>query len=238
MRPSGAVHRLTTLLTTLLATSSLAAPAEGLAQGVVVDQGRFAVSYQGRAAGTEDFSIRRAGLGPDDAMFANATVSLSRDGHAQEVRPLLRATPNGVAIEYQVEVAGADALELGLRRVARRYVATIRSEAGEEQREFPAAMDTHILEEDVAHLYYFLGQTEPGAVTPVIEPRSRTRLDLTTGASSDEQVGVGTTTLPARRVEYSSGESSRWVWFDALGRVLRVEVPATGYVAERTDVLR
>jgi hypothetical protein len=28
------------------------------------------------------------------------------------------------------------------------------------------------------------------------------------------------------------------VWFDALGRVLRVEIPSTGYVAERTDVLR
>ena len=95
----------------------------------------------------------------------------------------------------------------------------------------------HEIEDDVAHLYYFLGQTEPGTVTPVIEPRSRARLELTTGASSDQEVRVGATTLPARRIEYSSGESSRWVWFDALGRVLRVEVPATGYVAERTDVL-
>jgi hypothetical protein len=54
----------------------------------------------------------------------------------------------------------------------------------------------------------------------------------------DEQIVVGSTTLAARRVEYTAGEDSRWVWYDALGRVLRVEIPATGYVAVRTDVLR
>jgi hypothetical protein len=226
------------MLTALLAASAAVAPFPGQAQGVVLDQGAFAVSYHGRPAGTEDFSIRRAGLGPDDAMFANATVTLSQSGASQEIRPLLRATPAGVAIEYQVEVVGADALELGLRRVARRYVATIRSVAGEEQREFPAAMETRILEQDVAHFYYFLRETEPGSVTPVIEPRSRTRLQLTTGASMDDTVLIGSTSLAAQRVEYTDGAEVRRVWFDALGRVLRVEIPSTGYVAERTDVLR
>jgi hypothetical protein len=226
------------MLTALLTASFAVAPSESEAQGVVVDQGVFAVSYHGRPAGTEDFSIRRAGLGPDDAMFANATVTLSRDGTSQQIRPLLRATPAGVAIEYQVEVGGADALELGLRRVARRYVATIRSVAGEEQREFPAATETRILEQDVAHFYYFLRETEPASVTPVIEPRARTRLQLTAGPPVDETILIGSTSLAARRVDYTDGAEVRRVWFDALGRVLRVEIPATGYVAERTDVLR
>jgi len=235
MRISPAVFSLTTLLVS--AASFL--PMTAAAQGVIVDQGRFEVSYNGQSAGTEDFSIRRAGIGPEDAIFANATVSLSRAGGTQEIRPLLRATAEGgVAIEYQIEVVGPDALELGLRRVMRRYVATIRSGSGEEQREFPATMDTRILEPDVAHLYYFLRETAAGSVTPVIEPRSRTRLQLTTGTPVDEEIMVGSTTVAARRVEYTAGEDSRWVWFDSLGRVLRVEVPATGYVAERTDVLR
>ena len=226
------------LLAYALIASALVAPVRGVSQGVVVDQGRFAVSYQGQSAGTEDFSIRRAGLGPDDAMFANATVTLDVGGRSQEIRPLLRATPSGVAIEYQIEVTGADALELGLRRVARRYVATIRSVSGEEQREFPATMDTRILEPDVAHFYYFLRETTPGEVTPVIEPRSRTRVDLTTGAPVDEQLTVGTTSVAARRVDYTSANDRRTVWFDPLGRVLRVEIPATGYLAERTDLLQ
>jgi hypothetical protein len=236
MRLPAALHPLGFLLTAPLVALALA-PSAGHAQGVVVDQGRFTVSYRGEPAGSEDFSIRRAGLGPDDAIFANATISLTRGGLSQEIRPLLRATPEGVAIEYQVEVTGADALELGLRRVARRYVATIRSGAGEEQREFPATAETRVLEPDVAHFYYFLRDTEPGAVTPVIEPRSRTRHDLTTGAAVEQQLTIGSTTLPARRVEYTAGSDVRRVWFDELGRVLRVEIPSTGYVAER-DLLR
>jgi hypothetical protein len=230
MRPTAALL--------LFVAAPLLVPTPGLAQGVVVDQGRFAVSYHGRSAGTEDFSIRRAGLGLDDAVFANATVALNHDGRVQELRPLLRATPTGVAIEYQIEVVGAGALELGLQRVARRYVATIRSESGEEQREFPAGMETRILEQDVAHFYYFLRETTPGSVTPIIEPRTRTRLELTTGAAVDEQLTLGSASVASRRVDYTSGSERRTVWFDPLGRVLRVEIPATGYVAERADVLR
>jgi hypothetical protein len=238
MRSTTAGHVRAATLTTLLAASAALAPSRGVAQGVVLDQGAFAITYHGRPSGTEDFSIRRAGLGPDDAMFANATVTLSRSGTSQQIRPLLRATPAGVAIEYQVEIVGPDALELGLRRVARRYVATIRSVAGEEQREFPAAADTRILEQDVANLYYFLREAEPGSVTPVIEPRARARLQLTAGAPVDDTLSIGSTSLPARRVEYTDGAEVRRVWFDALGRVLRVEIPSTGYAAQRTDVLR
>ena len=225
---------------TLLALAGAAlAPRALAAQGVIVDQGQFAVSIGGTSIGTEDFSIRRAGLGREDAIFANSVVSLTRDGARQEIRPLLRATPpDGIAIEYQVEVVGADAIEVGLRRAGRRYVATIHSGLGEEQREFPAHEQTRILEVDVAHLYYFLRDAYAGSVTPVLVPRARARLDLTAGTPVDEDIHVGNTVVAARRIEFTSPEDRRVVWFDRLGRVLRVEIPATGYIAERTDVLR
>jgi hypothetical protein len=209
------------------------------AQGVIVDQGQFAVSIGGAQVGTEEFSIRRAGLGREDAIFANGVVTLARDGERQEIRPLLRATPpDGIAIEYQVEVVGPDAMEIGLRRAGRRYVATIHSGLGEEQREFPAQEQTRILEADVAHQHYFLRDAYAGSVTPVLVPRLRARLDLTAGAPVDEDLHVGNTVVAARRIEFTSPEDRRLVWFDRLGRVLRVEIPDMGYVAERTDVLR
>ncbi|MEQ1857497.1 MAG: hypothetical protein ABL963_13645 [Longimicrobiales bacterium] len=219
--------------------AALLVPRSALAQGVIVDQGQFTVSIRGVSVGHEDFSIRRAGLGREDAIFANATVTLSRDGATQEIRPLLRAMPpEGIAIEYQVEVAGLDAIELGLRLTGRRYVANIHSDLGEEQREFPAEAETRVLEADVAHLYYFLRDATAGSVTPVLVPRERSRLDLTAGNHVEDELHVGTTNVGARRVEFTDGDDRRIVWFDRLGRVLRVEIPATGYVAERTDVLR
>ena len=235
MRPLG-------LVTAVLAAAlpaSLAAPAEGLAQGVVVDQGRFAVTLDGESAGFEDFTIRRAGLGGDAAIFANGTITLTRAGGAQQILPLLRAIPpDGIASQYQVEVTGVEPLDLRLRLAQRRYVAVIQSQLGEEQREFPAQPDTRIVDVDVAHHYYFLREVREGTVTPVLEPRLRGHLQLRAGAPEDEELRLGQTAVQARRIELSAGEDRRIVWFDRVGRVLRVEIPSRRYVAQRVDLLR
>ena len=218
---------------------TLSVPGLGAAQGVVVDQGSFSVTLDGRAAGTEEFTIRRTGLGGDAAFFANGTVTLSRPGGEQRIVPLLRAIPpDGVANQYQVEVMGVDALELGLRLAQRRYVAAIRSGVGEEQREFPAQPDTRVLDADVAHHYYFLRDVRDGSAIPIIEPRTRDHMVLRAGPAREEELQVGQTVVPARRMELSAGDDRRVVWFDRLGRVLRVEVPRRGYVAERVGLLR
>lgn len=221
-------------LAVVLAAPGLAAP-----QGVIVDQGRFAVTLDGRSAGTEEFTIRRAGLGGDAAIFANGTVSLTRSGGTQQIAPLLRALPpEGVVSQYQVEVTGVDPMALRLRLAQRRYVAVIQSAVGEEQREFPAQADTRMLEVDVAHHYYFLRDVREGSVTPALEPRLRSHVQLRAGASTDEELRMGQTLVAARRMELSSEDDRRIVWFDRVGRVLRVEIPARGYVAERVDLLR
>lgn len=225
-------------LTTVLAFA-LASPHPGSAQGVVADQGTFAISLGGSAAGTEEFTIRRAGLGGDAAIFANGTITLTRDGTEQRISPLLRAIPpDGVVSQYQVGVAGLDALELRLRLAQRHYVAVIQSAAGEEQREFLAQPGTRVLELDVAHHYYFLREAREGSVTPVLEPRLRGHTDLVAGAAREEELRLGQTTVGARRVQFSSGDDRRIIWFDRVGRVLRVEIPGRAYVAERVDLLR
>lgn len=223
----------------LVCAAVLLLPRGALSQGVVVDQGRFDVTLNGRTAGTEEFTIRRAGIGRDDAIFANAVVRLRRNGREQEVRPLLRAVPpDGVATAYQVAVIGVDSMTLRLSRVGQRYVAVIDSELGEEQREFPADPGTRIVELDVAHLYYFLRDTREGEETPVLEPRTRSLLTLETGSATDEELSVGQSVVSARRVDFKVGDDVRTVWYDRLGRVLRVSIPSRGYVAQRTDLLR
>jgi hypothetical protein len=228
-----------TLLGGALLLAVLVAPGSGAAQGVVVDQGRFNVTLGGSGVGIEEFTIRRAGLGRDDALFANATVVITRGSRSQELRPLLRAAPpDGTATEYQIQVTGVDALELRLRRSGRRFTAVIRSERGEEQREFPADTETRVVEADVAHHYYFLRDAREGSVTPILEPRLRWRTELVAGAPSDVELRSGQNVIPARRVDFTSGEERRSVWYDRLGRVVRVEIPSRGYIAERVDPLR
>ena len=227
-----------------LSVALAALPAGAWAQGVVVDQGTFAVSLDGRRVGSEEFTIRRAGFDRDDALFATATVDVTRDDGRQQVRLLLRATPfdglpkcEGTEPCYQVDVEGAGALSLRLGLSGRRYVARIVDSVGEEIREFPAAPETRILEQDVAHLYYFLRGVGMGATSPILTPMSRTRSHLRAEASIQEQIQLGPNVVQARRVEFAAGEDLHIVWYDRFGRVLRVSVPARGYLAERTDLV-
>ena len=209
------------------------------AQGIVVDQGQFAVTVEGVSVGSEDFVIRRAGLGSGDAVFANATVSLMVGRATQDMRMILRAIPpEGSADSYQIDVTGVGVAEIGLERADRRFLATVRSPAGEEDREFPARPDTRVVELDVAHHYYFLRDLLPGRQVHVLEPRSRRQITLTASERTEGRITLGRNVVSARRITFSSnGGDDRTVWFDRQGRVLKVEVPSRAYEAERTDLV-
>ena len=207
-------------------------------QGVIVDQGTFSVRMAGEEAGTEEFVIRRAGLGSGDALFASGSVTMTSPAQ-QVIRPLLRVRPlTGAADEYQVQVTGRDAAEIRLGLTGRRYVASIRSDMGAEDREFQARPDTRVIESGVAHHYYFVRDDREGREIYVLEPRSRRQLTLVAGATVQEELQLGPNVVSARRTTFSAeGNEDRIVWFDRQGRVLKVEIPNLGYVAERTDLV-
>lgn len=208
------------------------------AQSVVVDEGTFTVTREGNPPGTERFTIRRAGVGDDAIVIANAVIELDRGDGATEFRPLLEVTPlDDASTNYQLKVSGAETSELSVRLAGQRYVSRIQTELGEEEREFLARPGTRILEEAVAHHYYFLRTAREGSRIPAIEPRTRRQLQLVVSAPEETELRVGGVRVQARKVTLSAGDETRAVWFDAQGRVLRVEVPAIGYVAVRQDLV-
>jgi len=233
MKPADASLLLACLFGTLVGD-----PTSAHAQSVVVDEGTFSVSINGRPAGTETFAIRRSGLGDEGAVLAHGVVQVTLEGRESELRPVLQAVPtDGTTTEYEVKVTGPDALQGNLVLAGNRYVSRFLSGGGEEEREFLARPATHVLEMMVAHHYYFLRATREGASAAVIEPRTRQSLELVASAWTDAEIVLGRNTVPSRRVTFGSGDQARTVWYDAQGRVLKVSVPALGYVAERTDVV-
>jgi hypothetical protein len=225
-----------TIAATALFAASFATTLQ--AQGIVVDEGTFRITLSGRDVGTEEFSIRRAGIGRDDAFFATGVITRGSSVDRQEISPLLRATPpDGVVAGYQVRVQGRDAMELQLTLIGNRYVAVARSSMGDEEREFPARTTTRILDRDVAHHYYFLRDLREGEEIHVIEPRTRAQATLVVERRTEDQIQLDGRTTEARRLEMRVGEQTRTVWYDRLGRVLRVEIPALGYVAVRSDLV-
>ncbi len=224
-------------LAVMLAAMPIGAVAAS-AQSVVIDEGSFAVSVRGRDAGTETFSIRRAGLGSEATVISNAVVELNTEAGRLVLRPLLETLlPDGAASKYQLEATGAEPMELSLNLAGRRFVSRIRTQAGEEEREFLARAETRILEDMVAHHYYFLRGARESSTTPAIEPRTRRQLQLTATTAVEVEVALGSIRVPSRQVTFSASGEERRVWFDRQGRVLRVEVPARGYVAVRKDLV-
>ena len=231
-------RRHSALLASLLGVLVASAPHPVGAQSVLVDEGTFSVRIGGRDAGTEQFAIRRAGMGNDATVIANGVIHMTTQAGDIELRPLLETVlPNGAATSYQLKVSGIETAELSLALAGRRYVSRIRTQEGEEEREFLARPETRILEEGVAHQYYFLHNVSEGARIPVIEPRTRRQLQLVASAWTDEELHIGAASVQARRVSFSGGDAERVVWYDRQGRVLRLEIPARGYVAERQDLV-
>jgi len=209
-----------------------------IGQSVVVDEGRFSVQLAGMPAGTEEFTIRRAGIGEEATVIAQAVIHLDQGNGTTELRPLLRTLlPDGAVSDYQLKVSGVESAELSLWQDGRRYAARFRSIEGEEEREFLARPGTHLLEAGVAHHYYFLKDAREGSRTPVLEPRTRKQVQLLASPAGEEEIRVGTVRVKARRVTFGAGDDARTVWFDAQGRVLRVEIPTIGYVAQRLDLV-
>ena len=72
------------------------------AQSVVVDRGTFGLSIHGEKIGTEDFIIRRAGLGNEAAFISRGVVVRTLNGTSEEFTTLLRVTANeGTAAGYE-----------------------------------------------------------------------------------------------------------------------------------------
>ena len=150
----------------------------------------------------------------------------------------LQATlPDGAASNYQLSISGRQAAELSLALVGRRFVSLIRTQRGEEEREFAAGPGTRILEQDVAHQYYFLRNEREGSTMPAIEPRTRSRFRLVASAWTEEEIRIGVNRIQTRRVTFSADQGERHVWYDRQGRVVRVQVPARAYLAERADLV-
>ncbi len=231
-RPLGSAGSLLTVAAVSVLASSF--PSAHLL-GQQLDRGRFRLFLDGLEIGTEDFTIQRIGAGDAQETLARAAVRMN-DGRV--VTTILRTVGPSMAFsDYQAFVRGADTLEVRVLHAGNRLRRVTRAPWGEEEQEFRASPGTMIFDPGIAHHYFVLGgflARETGDMTlHAFEPRSE-REDW----AADLQIGSETITLQgeqvaATRVRIVSGDQVRTVWFDGSGRLVRVEVPTDGFVAQR-----
>ena len=212
-------------------------PLSGSAQSTVVDRGTFLITVDGRPAGSEAFVIRRAGTGAGMQVIATAEISLRGEGGRSELRPALQMVGEDTELAaYQMKASGARDEEVFVTAGEDRFLLRLRTPRGEREGELRAAPGTLVLDTDVAHHHFFLPgrPLSEGETLPVIVPREGTLVEVRVIGSENAELQIGGRTLPSRRIAVAVGASTREVWLDAAGRVLRVADAGSGYTALRT----
>jgi len=221
----------------LAAAAGLLMAGSAGAQTVTLDDGAFRLSVAGKEVGTETFTIRQNGSGEGAVIIAVGRVVLDADRGQQEVSSELQVAARSLRpAAYEVRVQGDGAQRITGRVVGGRFSAQIVSPAGESMREYLAGDGAVLADDGVAHHYYFLARRlEAGAArVPVIIPRQNRQVIARVAVVGKERLTVGGQTLEARKVSVApAGTSERFVWIDSQGRVLRLEIPSTGFVAAR-----
>lgn len=213
----------------------VAAPAT--AQTVTLDEGTFRLLIGGREVGTETFSIRQNGSGADAVIIARGRVVLDTDPGARQLTSSLQLAGGTLRpAAYDVKLEGADARQIAGRVAGGRFSARIVSSAGENMREYLVSEGAVVVDEGIAHHYYFLARRlgdAGSARIPIVVPQDSRQLVAEVTAGARESVRVGGGSVEGRRLTVSAGGEDRTVWVDAEGRVLRVEL-GDRFVAERT----
>lgn len=218
-----------------MAALAFVVPSPAQAQNVVLDEGTFTVFLDGEEAGVETFAIRRLGSGSSASLLANGVVRLERGDAVSEMRPVLKTGTDRTPLQYENMIEGAEVSSVLVSATERHYVATIRSAAGQREKELRARDQAVFLDRFVAHHYYFVGPRadQEGREFPVVIPRTGEQATMTVTSVTPETFQLSTERLDARRVELRVDGATHTVWFDDQGRVLQVQIPALGYRAVR-----
>ncbi|HEX8831397.1 MAG TPA: hypothetical protein VF705_09545, partial [Longimicrobium sp.] len=189
---------------------------------------------------TEEFTIRQVGSGETSEYTATGRISLRLPTGSLELTPRLRS--RGLQADptsYQVDVGGDSPRKIVGNVGEGRFSARIVTAAGEQLREYAASSGALVLDEGVAHHYFFLAQRTRSGRVPVIVPRENRQVMATVTSRGEERVDVNGTQVPLYHlVVQPAGAGPQHVWVDALNRVIRVEIPDRGYRAVRTELPR
>ena len=138
---------------------------------------------------------------------------------------------------YEVEISGAGARTLVVEARGNRIGLRVRSEGGEEMKEFLAHGATTVLDLHVAHHHFFILQQlgdASSATTYVLAPRQRSLQRFAIADLGMETTRVDGRSLQLRHVTATGEDGTVHHIWARDRKVMKVEVPALQFVAERS----
>lgn len=220
---------------TVLAIACVIVAAGAAGPQTAVDEGSFSISVRGQRVGREDFRIV-ASPGPTGGTTYTATASIAYED--RRLTPSLSTDEQGSPTDYRLDVKVGPETQESLRGTFTRGRLSLRSRTlrGEMAREYVVADGTILLDDEVFHQYFFLGRRRTGGAVPVIVPRRNSQTLVRVALRGSEPVTIGGRAIQAEHLAIDDQDgTTRDVWIDAAGHVLRVAIPSRGVLAVRED---
>lgn len=217
------------------------AGAQPTTPGLIIDQGSFTITVSGSAAisGRETFAIRRSPGGYQ----ASGTVLFAD----RRLSPTLTTDLTGAPVSYALDVRSGPGRLERVSVVRDRAFLTLRARVPEQEsvRELPATFarrapdsslvgGTVLVDDDIAHQYYFLILGRREGVVSVVVPERRTVVSMRVERLGPDSVRIGGKQLEAVRIRVTGdSDDERLVWIDGAGRVLQLARPEKHLIAVR-----
>jgi hypothetical protein len=203
----------------------------------VIDEGTFMVTRSGTALGRESFRIVRA-PGPNGQVY-RATGQSALGDH--RFTTSLGTDSLGVPVAYESELGRRGEVVQRLQGRGRpgRFSIIVWTKSGEAAREYLLNNGALLIDDEVIHQFYFIPVAAARGELTVIVPRAAQQGRYRVEERPTDTVEIAGRAVASRRFALvpASG-SSRDVWTDMNGRLLKVSIPEKGITALRDDLPR
>ncbi len=204
------------------------------AQGRIVDRAVFTIRRGAEVVGREEFMVRvgRAS-GQRDGFTISARAYYPGDRSEPIMVSTIQCGPDSLPTAARLDLDTADRPSVFVSLDSRRITVRQVTPGGETARQFPAPGRTLILDEFLISPYALLPFTSEGSLTTV-DPRSGTREVVALVDLGMEVTTVRNASISLRHITLGAGSSATHLWYDELGRLIKLSVESLQLTATRS----
>lgn len=216
-------------LCTLFAASSVQA-ARAVPQGPILDSGTLVISRSGQVVGREEFTVRRGRSSGPGGYTITSTATYPPESPTVTLSPVVELGPDSLPVLVQFDTHGDGQARVYARFGARRVTVRVVHPGGESARELPATGRDIVADDSVFGLY---AVPPSRSALQAVFPRSGSRLPAELLPRGTERTTFRGVARELHHEVLRLGARELHLWYDSQGRLMKVEVPALGLIAER-----
>lgn len=203
------------------------------AQGRILDRALFVVTRGSEVVGREEFVLREGrASGQRDGFTISARAYYPEDRPTPIMVSTIQCGPDSQPTAARMDFDSDDRPSVFVSLNSRRTTVRKVTPTGESARQFPAVDRTLLLDEFLISPYALLPSSREGSLT-TINPRSGAREVVALEDLGMEVTTVQGESVSLRHFTLRNGGSVRHLWFDELGRLIKVSVESLQLTATR-----